>query len=108
MYHGYPNIKVFSSLADEEFSLEPALIHANADNAKTLNALAKVLLGPQTFKDYQEHTKLGERRAFLIEWFRSVPGNGKGARKVDSAIRLFESELSFNVPPFLEEVLDFA
>ncbi|MNI29915.1 hypothetical protein D3C73_837420 [compost metagenome] len=108
MYQGYPNIKVFSSLADEEFSLEPALIHANADNAKTLNALAKVLLGPQTFKDYQEHTKLGERRAFLIEWFRSVPGNGKGARKVDSAIRLFESELSFNVPPFLEEVLDFA
>lgn len=49
-----------------------------------------------------------ERRDFLIEWFRSVKGNGKGTRKVDSAIRLFDGKLDFRYPAFLDEVLDFA
>ncbi|ANI56070.1 ATP-dependent nuclease [Pseudomonas sp. DR 5-09] len=106
-YKDYANIRVFSSPVDEEFSLEPALIHANAKNLKTLNELAKTLLATKTFATYDEHTTLGERKEYLINWFRSVPGNGKGARKVDSAIRLFESKLKFNVPGFLEEVLDF-
>lgn len=107
-YADHPNIRLFSSASDEEFSLEPALIYANAADKKTLNALAKVLLSTETYNDYNAIAALEDRKRFLVEWFRSVPGNGKGARKVDSAIRLFDSLLAFNVPRFLQEVLVFA
>ncbi|MNR56487.1 hypothetical protein D3C85_1770710 [compost metagenome] len=73
-----------------------------------MDAFAKEVLSPQTFKLYDEVVTLEERREFLIEWFRSVKGNGKGTRKVDSAIRLFDGKLDFKYPAFLEEVLDFA
>ena len=107
-YAGFANIKLFSSEVDEEFSLEPAMIYANAISIASLNAFAKEVLSPQTFKLYDEVVTLEERREFLIEWFRSVKGNGKGTRKVDSAIRLFDGKLDFRYPAFLDEVLDFA
>ncbi|WP_145255578.1 ATP-dependent endonuclease [Pseudomonas sp. DE0157] len=106
-YQAYPNIKVVSSQENEEFSLEPALIHANSKSSKTLDALAKVMLSSQTYETYEAKPSLSDKKAYLVRWFQSVPGNGKGARKVDSAIRLFDSKLKFHVPQFLEEVLDF-
>ena len=57
---------------------------------------------------YDKVVDLDKRRDFLIDWFRSVLGNGKGARKVDSAIKLFDGTLNFRYPPFLDEVFDFA
>lgn len=106
-YAAYPNIKLISSAKDEEFSLEPAMIYANAIDLKTLNAFAKEVLSKQTYNLYTGEAGLNKRREFLIEWFRSVKGNGKGARKVDSAIRLFDGGLDFKYPPFLDEVFDF-
>src|SRR5690606_30064614 len=106
-YAAYPTIKLISSDKDEEFSLEPAMIYANADDLKTLDAFAKEVLSKQTNNRYLEVAGLDKRREFLIDWFRSVKGNGKGARKVDSAIRLFDGELKFKYPAFLDEVFDF-
>ncbi|MGQ6231320.1 ATP-dependent nuclease [Serratia sp. IR-2025] len=106
-YAAYPNIKLISSENNEEFSLEPAMIYANAIDLKTLNAFAKEVLSKQTYNLYTKVADLNKRREFLIEWFRSVKGNGKGARKVDSAIRLFDGNLDFKYPAFLDEVFNF-
>lgn len=106
-YAAYPNIKLISSENDEEFSLEPAMIYANAIDLKTLNAFAKEVLSKQTYNLYTKVADLNKRREFLIEWFRSVKGNGKGARKVDSAIKLFDGNLDFKYPAFLDEVFNF-
>lgn len=106
-YAAYPNIKLISSAKNEEFSLEPAMIYANALDLKTLNAFAKEVLSKQTYNLYAEVAGLNKRREFLIEWFRSVKGNGKGARKVDSAIKLFDGNLDFKYPAFLDEVFNF-
>jgi len=107
-YAAYPNIKLISSAKNEEFSLEPTMIYANATDLVTLDAFAKEVLSTQTFNLYDKAVDLDKRRDFLIDWFRSVPGNGKGARKVDSAIKLFDGTLNFRYPPFLDEVFDFA
>lgn len=48
-YAAYPNIKLISSENDEEFSLEPAMIYANATDLKTLNAFAEEVLSKQTY-----------------------------------------------------------
>lgn len=106
-YADFANIKLISSDNDEEFSLEPAMIYANAVDLKTLNAFAKEVLSKKTYNLYTEEAGLNKRREFLIDWFRSVKGNGKGARKVDSAIRLFDGGLEFKYPAFLDEVFDF-
>lgn len=106
-YVAYPNIKLISSENDEEFSLEPAMIYANAIDLKTLNAFAEEVLSRQTYNLYTKIADLNKRREFLIEWFRSVKGNGKGARKVDSAIKLFDGDLDFKYPAFLDEVFNF-
>jgi putative ATP-dependent endonuclease of OLD family len=106
-YTAFPNIKLFSPVNNDEFSLEPAMIYANAIDIKTLNAFAKEVLSSQTYKLYNENITLEDRRENLIRWFKSEKGNGKGARKVDSAIRLFDSELDFKYPAFLDEVLAF-
>nr|WP_315228010.1 AAA family ATPase [uncultured Albidiferax sp.] len=107
-YKAFPNIELFSPVNNEEFSLEPAMIYANAINIKTLNAFAKEVLSSQTYKLYDANITLEDRRKNLIQWFKSVKGNGKGARKVDSAIRLFDGTLDFKYPAFLDEVLNFA
>ena len=106
-YAAFPNVKLFSSLSNKEFSLEPAMIYANAIDVKTLDAFAKGILSTSTYKKYDGNVTLEDRRENLIEWFKSVTGNGKGARKVDSAIRLFDGVLDFKYPAFLDEVLDF-
>lgn len=107
-YAAFPNIKLYSSMNDAEFSLEPAMIYANAVDIKTLDAFAKEVLSTETLNIYNAEVSLEDRRENLIRWFKSVKGNGKGARKVDSAVKLFDGALDFKYPAFLDEVLDFA
>ncbi|WP_350608560.1 ATP-dependent endonuclease, partial [Pseudoalteromonas sp. MER144-MNA-CIBAN-0113] len=106
-YADYPNIKLVSSTDNNEFSLEPAMISANADTEKDLLAFAKIVLSPQTYNKLSAKPTLAEKFAFITEWFKSVEGDGKGKKKVDSAIRLFESPERFKYPSFLDEVLNF-
>lgn len=107
-YTAFPNIQLYSSKNDAEFSLEPAMIYANATDIKTLDAFAREVLSTETFNIYNKEVTLEDRRENLIHWFKSVKGNGKGARKVDSAVKLFDGALDFKYPVFLDEVLDFA
>lgn len=107
-YAGYPNIKLVSSTIDAEFSLEPAMIYANCGSEPELVAFSKIVLSPQTHKLLQAKPDLATKTTFIITWFKSVDGDGKGKKKVDSAIRLFETTDKFKYPAFLDEVLNFA
>lgn len=106
-YAAYPNIKLISSADNNEFSLEPAMISANATSEKELVAFAKIVLSTMTYNLLVAEPTFEAKRAFIIDWFKSADGDGKGKKKVDSAIRLFETTEPFKYPAFLGEVLNF-
>ncbi|MBR9882602.1 MAG: AAA family ATPase [Oceanospirillales bacterium] len=106
-YSSYPNIRLISSMDNEEFSLEPAMISANSGTEKELVSFANIVLSPQTFKFFSEKTTFDQKRDFIVKWFKSERNDGKGKKKVDSAIRLFDTSESFKHPEFLNEVLYF-
>lgn len=107
IYAAHPNIKLFSATDKADFSLEPALISANSATEVELDIFAKITLSTQTYKQLMAKPSLNEKRAFIMEWFTSTKGDGKGKKKVDSAIRLFETTETFKYPAFLHEVLTF-
>ncbi|WP_411960980.1 ATP-dependent nuclease [Pseudomonas mandelii] len=107
-YADFPNIKLVSSTNNDEFSLEPAMILANADSEKELQAFAEIVLSSKTIKLFTAKPTFAEKLDFIVEWFRSGDGDGKGKKKVDTAIRIFETDEPFKHPAFLAEVLNFA
>lgn len=107
-YAAFPNIKLISSAVNSEFSLEPALIAANAASEKELVAFAKIVLSTMTYNLFIAEPTFDKKHAFIIGWFKSADGDGKGKKKVDSAIRVFETAQPFKYPGFLDEVLNFA
>jgi hypothetical protein len=107
-YVAYKNIQLISSEDNDEFSLEPAMILANANSEKELVSFAKIVLSTQTYNLLKAEPTFAAKTAFITEWFRSADGDGKGKKKVDSAIRLFETAEVFKYPAFLDEVLHFA
>jgi putative ATP-dependent endonuclease of the OLD family len=106
-YAAHPNIKLFSATDKDDFSLEPALISANSATEIELEIFAKITLSTQTCKQLMAKPSFNEKRAFIMEWFTSTKDDGKGKKKVDSAIRLFETTETFKYPAFLHEVLTF-
>lgn len=106
-YTKFPNIKLISSEDNGDFSLEPAMISANARSEKELVSFAEIVLSTTTYNLFKKEPTLALKRDFIVAWFKSVDGDGKGKKKVDSAIRLFDTTESFNYPEFLDEVLSF-
>ncbi|MBY6028169.1 AAA family ATPase [Halomonas sp. DP8Y7-1] len=106
-YEAYPNIKLISSEDNNEFSLEPAMISANATSERELMAFAEIILSKRTYNLLSAKPTFDDKRTFIVEWFKSKDGDGKGKRKVDSAIKLFETTEQFKYPDFLCEVLSF-
>jgi len=102
-YDGFGFIKVFSPEPARENSLEPAFIYANSDSQVKLDAYAKLVLTPQTYSNY-DNGDLVARQVFLKAWFS---GEGTGGKKVDSAMRIFESDDKFVAPDYLIEALKF-
>lgn len=107
-YTDFPNIKLVSSTNNNEFSLEPAMILANADSEKELQAFAGIVLSTKTIKLFTAKPTFAEKLEFIVAWFRSGDGDGKGKKKVDTAIRIFETDEPFKYPAFLADVLNFA
>jgi len=107
-YADFKNINLISSENNDEFSLEPAMILANAASEEKLQAFAEIVLSRETFKILASKPTFAEKLDFIVEWFRSSEGDGKGKKKVDSAIRVFETDKPFEYPSFLAEVLNFA
>nr|WP_229699130.1 hypothetical protein [Pseudomonas syringae] len=73
-----------------------------------MQAFAEIVLSTKTFSLLAAKHTFAEKLAFIVEWFRSSDGDGKGKKKVDAAIRIFETDEPFKYPAFLAEVMDFA
>ncbi|MDP8238931.1 MAG: AAA family ATPase [Candidatus Hatepunaea meridiana] len=105
MYKEYDFIEFHSSEDDNLYSLEPAMIASNSENEVTLNTYAKITLSTQTFKIYEKEKSKVNRIKFLEEWYKDKGGAGK--KKVDSAMRIFESDKKIVYPDFLKRALNF-
>ena len=105
-YDDFAFIEVFSPQSNDEYSLEPALIAANSEDVDKLNALAGVMLSARTKGVYDEinQTDLIARKAFLLDWFS---GAEAGGRKVDAAIRIFDSNVEIEYPDYLMQAITF-
>ncbi|KTR20146.1 hypothetical protein NS24R_22110, partial [Enterobacter hormaechei subsp. xiangfangensis] len=84
-----------------QYSLEPMLIETNREK---LDDYAKITLSTKTFNIYDKLTTLDEKIAFLKTWYNGDDGAGK--KKVDSAIRIFDSEDSILYPHFFKDVFN--
>jgi predicted ATPase len=94
-------IECFSPPNNSEHSLEPALIAANADTADALDKLAKVMLSVKTQKEYVTHGELAAKLAFMKTWFDTPK------KKVDSAIRIFDTAETLCYPEYLKRAVTF-
>ncbi len=97
-------LKCFSPKDNEQYSLEPAIIENNSGSIKALDRLAKIFLSKQTYKTYREEATIEDKKAFLKKWFW---GKSSGGKKVDSAIRIFESGNEIIFPEYLLEAIHF-
>lgn len=104
-YDEYRNIEFFYTPDDEQYSLEPVLIYANNKSEKELDEYAKITLSTQTYNKYMGKKNLDEKVIFLKSWYADEGGAGK--KKVDTAIRVFESKNKINYPNFLQKALCF-
>ena len=96
-------ISVYSPEDNLSYSLEPALIESNAENVGQLDKLAGVMLSKKTYNKYNTGD-LQTRKEFLKAWFK---GKKTGGRKVDSAMRIFESDEGIIFPDYLLEAVNF-
>ena len=104
-YDKYENIEFFSISDNEQYSLEPALIYSNNKTEEELDQYANITLSLRTYNRYMCQKNLDEKVSFLKGWYADEGGAGK--KKVDSAMRIFESESKINYPEFLQKALRF-
>lgn len=104
-YKAFPNIKFFSPEDNNLNSLEPALIAEQGKSLTALDAFAKLILSTQTYNLYEKEPDLVAKTAYLRNWFGGETGNGK--KKVDSAMRIFDSDEAINYPAYLAGAFDF-
>lgn len=101
-YKDYEFIECFSPQDDTQNSLEPALVASNSGNIATLDKFAKVILSSQTYSnDYPTIEDLETKRSFLISWYDT------SKKKVDSAIRIFDTSITILFPEYLTKAISF-
>lgn len=104
-YDGCDLIQCFSPEDNEQHSLEPALVAANCATLAALDKLAKVMLTPTTYdKEYATCADLDAKREFLRDWY--LRGDA-AKKKVDSAIRIFDTSETINYPDYLKKAVTF-
>lgn len=105
-YKPYPHLQFLSPKDNALNSLEPALIAEHNKTLEELDSFAKLILSQQTFNKYKEQPDIATRTKYLRDWFGGETGNGK--KKVDSAMRIFDSKDAINYPAYLAGAFDFA
>lgn len=103
-YKGCNFIECFSPEDNAQHSLEPALVAANGDSVAALDSLAKIMLSTRTYgKEYSACSDLAAKRTFMNTWYDKNP-----KKKVDSAIRIFDSPETISYPDYLTKAVTFA
>jgi predicted ATP-dependent endonuclease of OLD family len=104
----FENINFFSETDDTLKSLEPSLIDANSENTKTLEHLAKIALSTTSFNKLKAKATLIDKKSYFTSVYVGENGDKNyGSKKVDSAIKIFESPQKVNYPTYLVKALNF-
>jgi putative ATP-dependent endonuclease of OLD family len=103
-YNDYGSVVCFSPQDDDICSLEPAMIAANGGDEVELDAFAKIILSTKTYNKYIANDRFDDKTKYLKKWFG---GQKSGNKKVDSAIRIFDSEEDIKYPDYLIEAVEF-
>jgi len=103
-YKDFDGIVCHSSDKDDLNSLEPAMIAENGQSEAELDAFAKIILATKTYNKYIAKIGLGEKKKYLTNWFG---GKNSGSKKVDSAIRIFDSQEEIKYPEYLVRAVEF-
>ena len=104
----FDNIKFFSEPDNKLKSLEPSLIAANGNDLKSLDKFAKIALSSQAYNQVKELKGLDQKKAFFTAVYVGENGDkNNGSKKVDSAVRIFDSEKVIQYPNYLMEALKF-
>lgn len=104
----FDNIKFFSEPDNKLKSLEPSLIAANGNDLKSLDKFAKIALSSQAYNQMKELKGLDQKKAFFTAVYVGENGDkNNGSKKVDSAVRIFDSEQVIQYPIYLMEALKF-
>lgn len=97
-------IECLSPTNNSEYSLEPALVASNSSTVDALDKLAKIMLSPQTYTLYAASGDLPSKRKFFENWYS---GEDAGSKKVDSAVRIFDSKETISFPSYLTQAVTF-
>jgi len=97
-------IDLFSPTDNTMYSLEPALIAANGNTADTLDKLANIMLATPTYNQYTACADLPAKKKFLVDWYAEA---NSGTKKVNSALRLFDSGTAISYPEYLRNAVAF-
>jgi putative ATP-dependent endonuclease of OLD family len=104
----FDNISFFSEKDDNLKSLEPSLIEANAKDEKSLLALAKIALSTQAYNKVVKEPNLDAKKSYFISVYVGTNGDKNyGSKKVDSAIKIFDSKCVIEYSDYLMEALNF-
>lgn len=107
-YKNFQNIKFYSDEDDLLKSLEPSLIAANGASETSLDDFAKIALSPQAFNKLIEKPDLKTKKEYFTSIYIGTNGDkNNGSKKVDTALRIFESSAPIKFPSYLEEALNF-
>ncbi|MEP5422858.1 MAG: TOPRIM nucleotidyl transferase/hydrolase domain-containing protein [Roseibium sp.] len=103
-YQQYDHLNISAPNDNRLNSLEPALIHENSNTIENLDQFATVVLSTRKKNEYDRIANLEDKQDFLRELFID-----DGAKKVDLAIRIFDSRANSIVyPEYLREALRLA
>lgn len=105
-YKEHAHLQFLSPKDDNLNSLEPALIAEHNKTVAGLDSFAELILSPQTYNKYKEQPDLAAKIQYLCDWFGGETGNGK--KKVDSAMRIFDSKEAITYPAYLVGAFNFA
>jgi putative ATP-dependent endonuclease of OLD family len=103
-YADCPFIECLSPANDDHRSLEPALVAANSATVEKLDAFAKVALSTVTCNgDFAACPDIAAKSDFFNKWF----AGDSGKKKVDSAIRIFDSSEAIGFPDYMMKAVTF-
>lgn len=104
----YENISFYSEKDDNLKSLEPSIIEANSKDEKSLLALAYIALSKQAYNELIQEPDLKAKKSYFTSVYVGINGDKNyGSKKVDSAIRIFDSQSPIEYSSYLLEALNF-
>lgn len=104
-YSPHKNIKFLVEKDNNLYSLEPILISENYKTDKAFDNFLKIAFSTVTTNAVAKITNKDDKIKYLHDFYSNKKGGGK--KKVDSAIRIFDSKQKIEYPKLIDEAFNF-